>query len=104
MKIGLDLGLEGKSVYACLAETALLALDKQFTSFSLSRDISFEKIYIIDRLAKKHGVKLSAIMGHDMHITDDEMALCRAHALKRRREKIETTSESIETISGQELR
>ena len=43
-------------------------------------------------------------MGHDMHITDDEMALCRAHALKRRREKIETTSESIETILGQELR
>ena len=52
VKIGLDLGLEGKSVYACLAETALLALDKQFTSFSFLEILVLKKIYIIDRLAK----------------------------------------------------
>ena len=102
--IGLDLGLDGKSVYACLAETALLALDKQFTSFSLSRDISYEKIYIIDQLAKKHGVKLSAIMGHDMHITDEEMALCRAHALKKREEIVEDNPRTNEITLSEELR
>lgn len=90
--VGVDLGLDGKSVYACLAETALLALDKQFVSFSLSRDISYEKIYIIDRLAKKHGVKLSSIMGHDLHISDDEIALCREHALKRRNNENQLTN------------
>ena len=83
VKVGVDLGLEGKSVFACLAETALLAMDKRFNSFSLSRDISYKKIYIIDELAKKHGVKLSAIMGHDIHITDDEIELCRMCALKK---------------------
>lgn len=89
VKIGLDLGLEGKSVYACLAETALLAMDKRFTSFSLSRDISYKKIFLIDELAKKHGVKLSAIMGHDMHITDEEMELCRKLAIKNRKPKVD---------------
>ena len=84
VKIGVDLGLEGKSVYACLAETALLALDKRYTSFSLSRDISYKKIYLIDQLAKKHGVRLSVIMGHDLEITDDEIELCRQHALRKR--------------------
>lgn len=80
----LDMGLEGNIVYACLAETALLALDGKFESFTLSRNINFEKVMEIDRLAKKHGVRLSCIMGHNGFITDEEIALCKEHALKKR--------------------
>lgn len=82
----LDMGLEGNIVYACLAETALLALDGKFESFTLSRNINFEKVMEIDRLAKKHGVRLSCIMGHNGFITDEEIALCREHALEQRNE------------------
>lgn len=79
-----DIGLEGQIVYACLAETALLALEGRFESFSLSRDISYKKVIEIDRLARKHGVKLSAIMGHSSEITEEEMTLARERALATR--------------------
>ncbi len=87
VKLTCDIGLPGTTVYACLAETALLALEGRFENFSLSRDINYRKVIEIDSLARKHGVKLSAIMGHDSEITDDEIALCREHALRKRLEE-----------------
>lgn len=83
VEIKLDMGLEGNIVYACLAETALLAMEGKFESFTLSRNINFEKVMEIDRLAKKHGVRLSCIMGHNGFITDEEIALCREHAVSQ---------------------
>lgn len=80
VKVTCDIGLEGHVVYACLAETALLALEGRFESFSLSRDISYKKVIEIDRLARKHGVKLSAIMGHRTEITEEEIKLARTKA------------------------
>lgn len=81
--ISIDLGLEGNIVYACLAETALLAMEGKFESFTLSRNINYEKVIEIDRLAREHGVKLSQIMGHSGFISDAEFELCREHALKK---------------------
>jgi predicted amino acid dehydrogenase len=40
--IKIDLGLEGNVVYACLAETALLAMEHRFESFTLSRNINYQ--------------------------------------------------------------
>ena len=82
-KMNIDLGLEGNIVYACLAETALLAMEGKFESFTLSRNINFEKVIEIDKLAQEHGVRLSQIMGHNGFISDEEFNLCREHALKR---------------------
>jgi predicted amino acid dehydrogenase len=87
----IDIGLSGNTVYACLAETALLAMEGLYESFSMSRDISYQKVFKIDELARKHGIRLSQIMGHQMEITDDEMELCRQHALKKRTLKEEST-------------
>ncbi len=75
-----DIGLEGNIVYACLAETALLAMASKFESFTLSRNISYEKVLEIDKLAREHGVRLASIMGHNGFITDEEFNLCRNHA------------------------
>ena len=77
------IGLHGNVVYACLAETALLALEGRFESFSLSRDLDYKKVVIIDQLARKHGVKLAAIMGHTHEITEEEIMLCRKKALEK---------------------
>lgn len=77
-----DIGLEGNIVYACLAETALLAMAGKFESFTLSRNISYEKVLEIDILAREHGVRLASIMGHGGFITDEEFNLCRVHALR----------------------
>jgi len=84
VKIGKTLNLEGGAVYACLAETALLAMEGRFENFSLSRELDYDKVIEIDQLARKHGIRLSAIMGHTGEITDREIALCRDHALKAR--------------------
>ena len=81
VKLTCDLGLHGSVVYACLAETALLALEGKMECFSLSRDLDYLKVREIDRLARKHDVKLAAIMGHENEITDDDIYLCRKHAL-----------------------
>lgn len=78
--ISIDLGLEGNIVYACLAETALLAMDGKYESFTLSRNINYEKVIEIDRMAGEHGVRLSQVMGHSGFITDAEFDLCREHA------------------------
>jgi hypothetical protein len=65
----------------------LLALDGRFESFSLSRDISYQKVFLIDKLARDHGVKLAAIMGHDTEINDDEIQLARAFAKQALKKK-----------------
>ena len=82
VKMKIDIGLEGSLVYACLAETAILAMEGKFESFTLSRNINFEKVLEIDRLAHEHGVRLSEIMGHNGVITEQEFDLCRKHAIK----------------------
>lgn len=85
IKMNVDIGLEGNIVYACLAETALLAMEGKLESFTLSRNISYEKVLEIDRMAGEHGVRLSSIMGHSGFITDEEFELCRLHAIKNRK-------------------
>ena len=82
VKITVNLGLHGNVVYACLAETALLAMEGKLESFTLSRNIDYEKVLEIDRLAREHGVRLSHIMGHQGIISDEEFELCRGHAIK----------------------
>ena len=76
------IGLQGETVYACLAETALLAMEGLHESFSLSRDLSYEKVVQIDRLARKHGIRLAGIMGHTGEIKEKEIELCREYAQK----------------------
>jgi predicted amino acid dehydrogenase len=84
IKMKIDIGLEGNLVYACLAETALLAMEGKFESFTLSRNINFEKVIEIDRMAHEHGVRLAEIMGHNGVITEQEFNLCREHAQLKR--------------------
>lgn len=83
VKLGKSIGLQGETVYACLAETAVLAMEGLHESFSLSRDLSYEKVVQIDRLSRKHGIRLSGIMGHTGEIKENEIALCRELALKK---------------------
>jgi len=82
-KINCNLGLPGKAVYACLAETALLALEGQFESFTMGRDIEWNKVKGIYKMARKHGVELAAIQGHMGIVSDKEIELTRSLALSR---------------------
>ena len=82
-QMNVDIGLPGSAVYACTAETVLLALEGRFESFSLSKQLSLEKVKEIYKLGVKHGSRLAAIRGPDGWITDEKIIRCRALALER---------------------
>ncbi|MDD4899779.1 MAG: shikimate dehydrogenase [Candidatus Omnitrophica bacterium] len=48
-------------IYACMAETMILALEGRFENFSLGNDLSTEKTEEITQLAEKHGFRIAEI-------------------------------------------
>jgi predicted amino acid dehydrogenase len=82
VKLDCDLGLSDSVVYACLAETAILALEGRYESYTLSRNINTKKVIEIYKMSKKHGAKLAEIRGPCGLVTDEEINLCREHAQK----------------------
>ena len=59
-----DIGFKDRNVvYACLAETIVLALEGRFENFTLGRSIEWEKVHEIYKMGLKHGMRLAAISG-----------------------------------------
>jgi predicted amino acid dehydrogenase len=56
-----DIGLKEGTIYACLAETALLALERRFENFTLGREIEPEKVRLAGELSEKHGFELAEL-------------------------------------------
>ncbi len=69
-----NIGLPPNVVYACLAETIVLALEGRFEVFTVGRDTEWEKVKEIYKLGIKHGMKLSAISGVKGMYTDEDIA------------------------------
>ncbi len=79
-----NLGLPENVAYACLAETIVLALEGKFESFTVGRDIEWEKVREIYRLGLKHGMKLAAISGVNGPYSDADIERVRELALAAR--------------------
>lgn len=77
---GYNIGLPPGVAYACLAETALLAMEGRFEDYTLGRNIEIERVKEIYRLYKKHGLQLSGLRMHDRFLTDEDIAQKRALA------------------------
>ncbi len=77
---GYDIGLPPKTAYACLAETALLAMEGRFEDYTLGRNISMERVKEIYRLFKKHDFRIAGLRSHDEFVTDEMVAEKRALA------------------------
>jgi predicted amino acid dehydrogenase len=80
------IGLPPGVVYACLAETIVLALEGRYESFTVGRDIEWEKVKEIYQLGLKHGMQLATISGVNGVYTDEDVARIRELALARRAE------------------
>ena len=80
------IGLPKGIAYACLAETIVLALEGRYETFTVGRNIEWEKVKEIYRLGLKHGMKLAAISGVNGVYTDDDLAKIRELALAKRAE------------------
>ncbi len=70
---GMNIGLPPGVAYACLAETALLALEGKFEDYTLGRNIEIERVKEIYRLYKKHQLELSGIRSHGHFLTDEDL-------------------------------
>lgn len=71
---GYDIGLPPKTSYACLGETALLAMDGRFEDYTLGRNISMEKVKEIWRLFKKHEFKIAGLRSFGEYISEAQVA------------------------------
>jgi predicted amino acid dehydrogenase len=81
---GYDIGLPPKTSYACLAETALLAMEGRFEDYTLGRNIEMDRIKEIYHLFKKHGFKLAGLRSFGQYLTAEAVAQRRdqAHQLR----------------------
>jgi predicted amino acid dehydrogenase len=79
-----SIGLPPNVIYACLAETIVLALEGRFEVFTVGRDTEWDKVKEIYKLGIKHGMKLSAISGVNGAFTDEDIAKVVALAKKAR--------------------
>jgi len=69
-----SIGLPPNVIYACLAETIVLALEGRFEVFTVGRDTEWEKVKEIYKLGLKHGMKLAAISGVNGVFSDEDIA------------------------------
>ncbi|MGE5223951.1 MAG: serine carboxypeptidase, partial [Omnitrophica WOR_2 bacterium] len=86
INFGYDIGLPPKTSYACLAETALLAMEGRFEDYTLGRNITMERVKEIYHLFKKHQFQLAGLRSFGKYITDEDVARKRELAEQLRRD------------------
>lgn len=79
-----NIGLPPKVAYACLAETIVLALEGRYETFTVGREIEWEKVREIYQLGLKHGMKLASISGVNGVYTDEDFDRVRTLAMEKR--------------------
>mgnify|MGYP001179420383 CR=1 FL=1 len=82
--IGYDIGLPPGTAYACLGETALLAMAGRLEDYTLGRNIEIERVKEIYRLFKFHGFQLAGLRSFEAYLTDEDFARRRALAAELR--------------------
>ena len=79
-----DIRLPKNVVFACMAETIVLALEGRFEEFTIGRNIEWKKVKEIYKLGLKHGMKLAAISGVNGVYRQKDIDKIRDLALKAR--------------------
>ena len=71
---GYDIGLPPGVAYACLAETALLAMEGLFVDFTIGRELEMEKIKRIYELFRAHRFEIAGLRSLGRWLSDEEIA------------------------------
>ncbi len=95
-----SIGLPKNVVYACMAETIVLALEGKYEIFTVGREIEWEKVREIYKMGLKHGMKLAAISGVNGVFSDEDIFKVRDLALEARK-NAEQPGETTTTPGGQ---
>ncbi len=79
---GFDFGFPPQMAYACMAETMALTLERRYESFTLGKNITLSQVSTIDKIADKHGFKLSGFRSFERAISNTEIEQIKAHSQK----------------------
>jgi predicted amino acid dehydrogenase len=74
VEFGYDIGLPPGVAYACLAETALLAMAGRFEDFTIGRELSMGRVKEIYRLFNEHQFRIAGLHSFDESVTDAQLA------------------------------
>ncbi|MEZ5338934.1 MAG: hypothetical protein R3F46_11810 [bacterium] len=66
-----DIGLPPNTIYACMAETLLLALERRFDHYTIGREIDPQKVKEIQAIGDKHGFELADIRSFGKVVPDE---------------------------------
>jgi fatty aldehyde-generating acyl-ACP reductase len=82
--IEFNFGFPPGMVYACMAETMLLALEGRTGDYSLGGDLRQEQVEEMAALGRKHGFRLGGFRSFERQLTDEDIARTRERAEARR--------------------
>ena len=82
--IEFNFGFPPGMVYACMAETMLLALEGRTGDYSLGADLKQEQVEEMAGLGKKHGFKLGGFRSFERQLTDEDIEAIRRRAEAKR--------------------
>ena len=68
-----------------MAETIALALEGRFEDYTLGKHLTRERVEEIDRIAKKHGFRLSGFRSFEREVTKEQIEIVRRNAVNSRR-------------------
>lgn len=83
-ELEVDIGLPPQTIYACLAETLLLALERRQGHYTLGREIDPERVEEIAALGRKHGLELAEIRSFGKPVTEEHFERLRGINTSRR--------------------
>lgn len=73
VKLNFNFGFPPKTVYACMAETMILALEGRCENFSLGRELTVAQVEEIDHLAAKHGFRLAGFRSFERALAQADL-------------------------------
>ena len=79
-----NFGFPAGKAYACMAETIALALEGRFEDYTLGKHLTRARVEEIDRIAKKHGFRLSGFRSFEREVTTQQIEAVRRNAKNAR--------------------
>lgn len=84
VNIELNFGFPPGMVYACMAETMLLALEGRTGDYSLGADLKIEQVEETAALGRKHGFNLGGFRSFERQLSDEDIEAVRQRAAAKR--------------------
>jgi fatty aldehyde-generating acyl-ACP reductase len=81
---GFDSDFPGGQVYACMAETMVLAMESRYESYTLGRELSLDRVAETTRLADKHGFGLSGLRSFEQVVGEEMIEKVRQRVCQKR--------------------